>query len=215
MMNHGTAYLEGWTAQRYAWGGATIPLPISNSKRCIHPAPGFEPAPDLQPFINPALIGTAAAVSDDTARIKYNTNAVPYMTQQHAEYRRAGTQSRQRRRVSRHVARTIDNIGLRVGYMSASKKDTDNTATGTTFQRNESAIQEPSVGLGVQIKNLGPGYLDVAGSFSLPSAKWDAAATNTYSAKNKFAYIARTAHRPLCYSDPSKQADRCRCCGFL
>ncbi|MFO1527871.1 MAG: hypothetical protein U1F16_18005 [Turneriella sp.] len=198
LMNHGTAYLEGWTAQQYAWGGATIPLPIDNMKLGVFiRRPVSDRHPIFNTFINPALIGTAAAVSDDTARIKYNTNAVPYMTQ--LGMLNTGAPARGLGNVDAFLGMSLGqslNIGLRVGYMSASKKDTDNTATGTTFQRNESAIQEPSVGLGVQIKNLGPGYLDVAGSFSLPSAKWDAAtATNTYSAKNKFAYMANVLVR--------------------
>lgn len=198
LMNHGTAYLEGWTSTPYAWGGATIPLPFDNMKLGVFLR---RPISDRHPFFNmlndPTKISAAQPASQQAAKMLYNTK-VPAMAEL-GLYDATGFQKRGLGNADAFLGMSLNssiNIGLRIGYLAANKKDTDTTATGTNYVRTDASIQEPSFGLGVQIKNLGPGYLDLAVSFSMPTVKWDAnTATNTYAAKNKFAYTTNALVR--------------------
>lgn len=198
LMNHGTAYLEGWTSSPYAWGGATIPLPSDSMKLGIFLR---RPLTDRHPFFNmltdPTLVTSALPASQKGAKIKYNSK-VPGMDDL-GLYDATGFQKRGLGNADAFFGISLNssvNLGIRVGYLAASKKETDTTVTAPANTRSESSLQEPSFGLGTQIKNLGPGYLDVAVSFSMPSMKWDANnTTNTYATKSRFSYTTNALVR--------------------
>jgi hypothetical protein len=190
LMNYGTAYLEGWGGSQYAWGGATIPLPSDSMKLGVFVR---RPVSDRHPFYNmltnPASVNLAANASPGNQsgqKLIYNTT-VPILSNL-SMFDTAFAPARGLGNIDAFFGMSLNssiNLGIRLGYLSASRIETDNT----TGINSDSRIQEPSVGLGVQLKNMGPGYLDVALSFSLPSARFDAnTATNTYAAKNNFAY---------------------------
>lgn len=193
LMNYGTAYLEGWGGSQYAWGGATIPLPSDSMKLGVFVR---RPVSDRHPFYNmltnPTAVNTSVAPAAATPgnqsgqKIMYNA-AVPILANL-SMFEAAGAPARGLGNVDAFFGMSLNssiNLGVRVGYLSASTSATDNT-TGT---KSSASVQEPSLGLGVQVKNLGPGYLDVALSFSAPMTKWESnTATNTYAAKNNFAY---------------------------
>lgn len=192
-MNYGTAYLEGWGGSAFTWGGATIPLPSDNMKLGIFVR---RPISDRHPFYNmltnPTAVNTsvppsaAAPGNQSMQKLSYN-GAVPILSNL-SLFEAAGAPARGLGNVDAFFGMSLNssiNLGVRVGYLSASTSSTDNTA-GT---KSSASVQEPSLGLGAQIKNLGPGYLDVALSFSAPMTRLEAnTATNTYAAKNKFAY---------------------------
>lgn len=194
LMNHGTAYLEGWGGSQYVWGGATIPLPYDKLKLGIFlRRPITTNHPFYSMMTDPTLITTATFAYNEAAKIKYNTK-VPAMKDLGA-FDATGNQKRGFGNVDIFLGWAITssvNIGLRLGYLSASLTEEDSATT----TKSESKIAEPSIGLGVQIKNLGPGYLDVAASFSAPSASWDSTvAANTFTVKNKFAYTTNALVR--------------------
>lgn len=194
LMNYGTAYLEGWGGTQFAWGGATIPLPSDNMKLGVFVR---RPVSDRHPFYNmltnPTSVntmvspGAATPGNQSGQKLLYNAT-IPILSNLSMFEAAGGAPARGLGNIDAFFGMTLNssiNIGVRLGYLSASRKTTD-VAAGT---KSDASIQEPSVGLGVQLKNMGPGYLDIALSFSLPSASMDAnTATNTYTVKNKFAY---------------------------
>lgn len=168
LVNYGTAYLEGWLGSNLVWGGATVPMP-ANQKLAIFlrrplnlnsPLGATESLFSKYPesgFLNgggstftgdtTATTGSAFSILD---RAKKGFGNLDLMY---------------------GIAVGKLNFGARLSYANVkhSQEKTDSTANYTAkFATNSHNI---GAGLGVQVKDLGPGYLDVALSSDFPIVK--------------------------------------------
>lgn len=162
LLNYGTAYLEGWLGANLVWGGATVPLP-ANQKLAVFVR---------RPLNANSALGSTQALFDKFPQAGGLTSGV---TGYAGDF--TGAQLGILNKTNKGFG-NLDlmygmamgdlNLGLRLSYANMRNGvDTAVAATGTVAKYMMSA-HNIGVGLGVQWKNLGPGYLDLSLSSDIP-----------------------------------------------
>ncbi len=173
LMNYGTAYLEGWLGGNLVWGGATVPLP-ANQKLAVFVR---------RPLNANSALGSTQALFDKFPQAGGLTSGV---TGYAGDF--TGAQLGILNKTNKGFG-NLDlmygmalgdmNLGLRLSYANMRNGvDTAVAATGTVAKYMMSA-HNIGLGLGVQWKNLGPGYLDLSLSSDLPLMNIDYNTTTT------------------------------------
>lgn len=162
LLNYGTAYLEGWLGANLVWGGATVPLP-ANQKLAVFVR---------RPLNANSALGSTQALFDKFPQAGGLTSGVPGYA---GDFNGAqlGILNKTNKGFGNldlmyGMAMGDLNLGLRLSYANMRNGvDTAVAATGTVAKYMMSA-HNIGVGLGVQWKNLGPGYLDLSLSSDIP-----------------------------------------------
>lgn len=181
LVNYGTAYLEGWLGANLVWGGATVPMP-ANQKLAIFlrrplnlnsPLGATETLFSKYPeagFLN----GGGSTFTGDTGTTTGNT-AFSILDKAKKGFGNVD--------LMYGIAMGKLNFGARLSYANVkhNQQKTDTTANyNANFATNSHNI---GAGLGVQVKDFGPGYLDVALSSDFPIVKLEY--NNTIAAGNE------------------------------
>jgi hypothetical protein len=176
VVNYGTAYLEGWLGANLVWGGATVPLP-ANQKLAIflrRPLNLNSPLGSTETLFNkyagqisPAgfLNGGGSLFTGDVAAAPGTSSLSAYSILDKAKKGFGNVD------LMYGIALGKINLGLRLSYanIAHSQDKTDSTANySARFATNSHNI---GAGLGAQVKDFGPGYLDFALSTDIPITK--------------------------------------------
>lgn len=178
LMNYGTAYLEGWLGANLVWGGATVPLP-ANQKLAVfvrRPLNTNSPLGATQALFNKYtqnafLTGGGAGFDgsfngDDLKILEANTKGFGNLDAMYG------------------MAMGDFNIGVRLSYANLRNNVSQNTVLTNTDSKYKMSAHNIGIGLGVQWKNLGPGYLDVSLSSDLPFMNIDYNTTTPTGSEN-------------------------------
>ncbi|HRP70864.1 MAG TPA: hypothetical protein PLY93_15170, partial [Turneriella sp.] len=151
IMNYGTAYLEGRSSANLVWGGATVPLPANqklavfvrrpmNANSLLGSVVGlltkYSPALNVSNPLN-GVTGVQMGILDTTAKGFGNLDAMYGLSMGDM------------------------NFGFRLSYANM-KNNYDKTQTTGDISKYKISAHNIGVGLGLQWKNLGPGYLDLS-----------------------------------------------------
>lgn len=195
VVNYGTAYLEGWLGNNLVWGGATVPMPAKqklavflrrplNSNSALGAARGLfnKYHGESAPTTAGAGLGLPALTGDGGSNYtngEFNGGTFGILD----------TAKKGFGNVDMLYGLSLGNmnLGLRLSYASTSQSEEKTNAT-STLKFNTSA-KNVGAGLGLQWKDLGPGYLDVSVSTDIPIVRLEydnriAAGTETRSVKS-------------------------------
>ncbi|MBV6493126.1 MAG: hypothetical protein LDLANPLL_01141 [Turneriella sp.] len=151
VMNYGTAYLEGRSSANLVWGGATVPLPANqklavfvrrpmNANSLLGSVVGllgkYSPALNASNPLN-GVTGVQMGILDTKAKGFGNLDAMYGLSMGDM------------------------NFGFRLSYANL-KNNYDKTQTNGDISKYKISAHNIGVGLGLQWKNLGPGYLDLS-----------------------------------------------------
>jgi len=184
LANYGTAYLEGWRGSNAVWGGATIPLPFGTNQKIavflrrplnansalgsvrglFNLYPITNAANSSTTAINPNFAGPATAASYPGFDGKFDGDTFGIIDNAKKGFGNVD--------LMYGLPLGKINLGLRMSYSSVRRNASAGTSAtvATTESYNfDTTSHDFSAGVGAQIKDLGPGYLDVAMTYGYVS----------------------------------------------
>lgn len=164
VVNYGTAYLEGWLGANLVWGGATVPLPAKQKIAVFlrRPMNANSPLGATQALFDKYPQATSLNGGGVTG---YDGN----FTGTNLGYLNKTAKGFGNVDLLYGITFGDLNFGLRLSYANV-RNNVENT-TATASLKFNSYAHNIGGGLGVQWKNLGPGYVDLALSTDIPIVK--------------------------------------------